>query len=812
MLNFKLIFGMNCSQEIKSNILDTLRQNGLSFNDSYMSVFFLLYIKKIGEISVIDIETLQFKRHVDSNGMFELLLDRFYEMLKLHSNKLNVYRNIIRLLDKYSDKEFSSCYCELVEELLTYLAINSGRYSGVFLQPMSVTKLVKEIVRCINPQKIYNPFAGLCSYAMISKCDYYGQEIDFHTSILARIRLDAYGEDIYSLNHENSIKPWYNVSADCLVTTPPFGTKIGRDKSYQINHYALHTNQYHSFRDYRSIEDFILYNFIDSYINTAVLIMPSGVCFNSSTIDVRKTILEHNALDAVIKLPSGIFYGTGISTVVLVLKKLRDNNKVTFVDGSNCIVNNAKAKDLDVDSILKYLYNGDAAHKVCVDVDEIFKNDMSWDISSYMTIMEESEEGKIYIPLSDVLELSPSITCSDETGIVLKPTDFYDNISVLFEDFNPKQDKITPSMKAYKGRHIVLSALQNKMKLCICNFDEPFYLNQNQVAFSLKEDSQLSLEYVVYAMLNSKNMQRLALMMNGVSMRVTRQLAKQILDCKVAIHSDVTERENTILFAREEYTRERKNAIQAEMQRLGIRDASSDLSHVLGASFHKISMAIDFMQSENLSQDAMQTLNSIRDNFMYVKRMITTVGADFEAQRVDLHEVNVNSFINSYAESWNNLGYSVFELAYHSDISDSVSIKIDEDMFRVIFDTVLRNAYKHGFGAQRSSDNKVDIETSLVKYDDKEYVLLGIANNGNPFPNDLTIEKYIKRGEFAGVTGNTGLGGYHVYSIVKRHNGLLNISSSQAWGAIVEILIPVEFYEEIDTDKFEEYGNAETCI
>lgn len=803
---------MNYSQEIKSNILDTLRQNGLPFYDSYMSVFFLLYIKKIGEISAIDIKTLQLKRHIDSNDLFKLLLDRFYEMLKLHSNKLNAYRYIIRLLDKYNDREFNSCYCELIEELLTFLAINSGRYSGIFLQPMSVTKLVREIVKCINPQYIYNPFAGLCSYALISNCDYYGQEIDFHTSILARLRLDAYGKDINSLFQENSMKPWYNISADCLVSTPPFGAKIGRDKCYQINDYALHTNQYHSFRDYRSIEDFILYNFIDSSINTAVLIMPSGVCFNSSTIDVRKTILEHNALDAVIKLPSGIFYGTGISTVVIVLKKSRDSNKVTFVDGSDCIVKDSKTQDLDVDSVLELVHNDDITHKVSVDVDEIFNNDSSWDVNRYILNIEELGEGKRYILLTDVLELGTPIISNDETGIVLKPTDFSDNISVLFEDFNPEQNKITSTMKAYEGRHIVLSVLQNKIKLCVCDFEEPFYLNQNQVAFSLKENSLISLEYMAYAILNSKNIQRLALMMNGVSMRVTRQLAKQMLDCKVAIHSDVAERNNTILFAKEEYTNMRKNAMQAEMQRLGIRDASSDLSHVLGASFHKISTAIDFIQSEELSNDAKQTLNSIRDNFAYMKRMITTVGADFETQRLNLQEVEVNSFIRSYTESWNNLGYSVFELAYHSYISDSVSVKIDEDMFRVIFDTVLRNAYKHGFGAQMSSDNKVYIETSLVTYNDKEYVLLGIANNGTPFPKELTIEKYIKRGGFAGATGNTGLGGYHVYSIVKRHNGFLNISSRQAWGAIVEMLVPVEFYEETDTDKFEEYGNTETCI
>lgn len=809
---------MNYSQEIKSKILDILRKNNLLFGNVYLSVFFLLYLKKIDKISEIDERDFSINLDDCKDSLLNLLSESFYNALEeQHYNYRNVYRYIIKTLSEYGEYEYKCHYCDIIESLLIYLALNSeSRNIGEYLQPSSITKFIGKIVSNINPQKIYNPFAGLCSFALIYDCDYLGQEINGNTSILAKLRLDAHGRDVESLHRcADSMYMWQYTSADCLVSTPPFGMKIRREEKPMLDYFRKNVARdfYLPHRNYHSVEDFVLYNFIDSpSINTAVLIMPSGVCFNSSTIDVRKTILEHNALDAVIKLPSGIFYGTGISTVVIVLKKSRDSNKVTFVDGSDCIVKDSKTQDLDVDSVLELVHNDDITHKVSVDVDEIFNNESSWDVNRYILNIEELEEGKRYIPLSDVLELGTPIISNDETGIVLKPADFSDNISVLFEDFNPEQNKITSTMKAYEGRHIVLSVLQNKIKLCVCDFEEHFYLNQNQVAFSLKENSLISLEYMAYAILNSKNIQRLALMMNGVSMRVTRQLAKQMLDCKVVIHSDVAERNNTILFAKEEYTNMRKNAMQAEMQRLGIRDASSDLSHVLGASFHKISTAIDFIQSEDLSNDAKQTLNSIRDNFAYMKRMITTVGADFETQRLNLQEVEVNSFIKSYTESWNNLGYSVFELSYHSDISDSVSIKIDEDMFRVIFDTVLRNAYKHGFGAQRSSDNKVYIETSLVTYNDKEYVLLGIANNGTPFPKELTIEKYIKRGGFAGVTGNTGLGGYHVYSIVKRHNGFLNISSSQAWGAIVEMLVPVEFYEETDTDKFEEYGNTETCI
>lgn len=796
---------MNFANEAVNRIINIANKRSLSFEKEPFSVFFLLYAKKIGCYKSMEDYFLSSKldERFQYDDIFQGLYERFQKFLqsfKFTGDWFYACCLLETFLNSVDNNLYQKHYCDIIERLMRYLARYSGSYMGVCSQPSSITRLVGEIVNKMHPNCIYNPFAGLSSYAFISDSDYYGQEINVDTYLLAQIRLDAYDKNIKLLRRENSIDNWCDLFADCLVSTPPFGLKL--NGVYQRENSQL----------YRSIEEFILSKFLYSSMKKAVLIMPMSVCFSQQLFAVRKAIVEKNALEMVVELPAGVFYETGVRTAVIVLNKCRSSNQITIVDGQECLVSQVKTKDLDVDAVLNIIHSGDATHKVAINRDEMFHRDASWSFSAYAPFVEEIEEGKMLLPLSDVIVSGTPIANNETYGIVLSPSDFSDSINVLFDECSPKRDNISPSHKAYIGKHIVLSSLQNKIKVCICSFDEPFYLNQNQVAFSLKKDSQISLEYMVYAILNSKNVQRLASMMNSVSVRVTRQLAKQILDCKVAIHSDVAERDNTIIFAKEEYTNMRKNAIQSEMQRLGIRDASSDLSHVLGASFHKISTAIDFMQNEKLSDEAMQTINSIRDNFAYMKRMITTVGADFETQRLNLQEVEVNSFIKSYTESWSNLGYSVFELAYHSGISDSVSIKIDEDMFRVIFDTVLRNAYKHGFGAQRSSDNKVYIETSLVTYNDTEYVLLGIANNGTPFPKELTIEKYVKRGGFAGVTGNTGLGGYHVYSIVKRHNGFFNISSSQAWGAIVEMLVPVEFYEEKDTDKFEEYGNTETCI
>ncbi|MBQ2884248.1 MAG: N-6 DNA methylase [Alphaproteobacteria bacterium] len=793
---------MSYIQELAFRIIDVTRRGGFSFEQAPLPTFFLLYTKKVGRLSKLDINQLAFFYDGERNSD-ELMLElygKFLNAVQLNLSGKHMYRELISLLNQYNDNEYQKYYCDLVEYMLTHLATYRGRYMGEFMQPASVTSLVGKIVNDMHPHRIYNPFAGLCSYAFISDCEYYGQEKDVDTSLLARVRLDAHGKNPDLLRWEDSLNYWYNISADCLVSTPPFGIKLNG---------AYHSHGYHL---YRSIEEFLLFNFLESPMQKAVLIMPMSVCFSQQLFAARKTIIERNALEMVVELPAGIFYATGVKTVMIVLNRHRSSNRITLVNGQECIVSQGKTKDLDVEAILKIINSGETTHRVIINSDEMFHNDASWLFSTYASYAEEAEEGKMLMPLSDVVVPGTPIAHNETSGIVLSPSDFSDNINVLFDEISPKQDKVTPNHKAYQGKHIVLSVLQNKVKLCVCDFDEPIYLNQNQIAFALKDDSPISFEYLVYALLNSSAIQRITSLVNGISVRVTRQLVRQILECRMQVHTEHTDRERVVSTVYEAYKREKSIAMQMEMQRLGIRDASSDLAHILGASFHKISTAINMLQQEVAANDTKDALDSINDNFKYIQRMITTVGADFESGRLKLSNINVNDFVKSYIYSWRNFGSDIFELSYHSNVSDDTYIKVDADMFRVLFDTILRNAYKHGFYAQGTPDNKVEITTSFVRKEDREYILVEFANNGAPFPKGFDIHQYIKRGAFAGDTGNTGLGGYHIYSIVKRHDGFLNLADSKAWPVIIEVLIPVDVYGEIDTDKFIDYGNTETCI
>ena len=124
-------------------------------------------------------------------------------------------------------------------------------------------------------------------------------------------------------------------------------------------------------------------------------------------------------------------------------------------------------------------------------------------------------------------------------------------------------------------------------------------------------------------------------------------------------------------------------------------------------------------------------------------------------------------------------------------------------------DCIFKNAQRHGFKNRFSEENKVSISLSEVNHLDKPFVCISIANNGEPFPESFTIKDFIKRGKVAGDSGKTGLGGYHVYSIIKRLGGFLNLTNDGNGEVIFELLIPAPG---LSIKNINTYNNAEGCL
>ena len=131
-------------------------------------------------------------------------------------------------------------------------------------------------------------------------------------------------------------------------------------------------------------------------------VLPHGVLFRGSSEEViRKYLIKDlNYLDAVIGLPSNIFFGTGIPTCILVLKKCREqDDNIVFIDasGSDHFIkegNQNSLRDKDVELIVNTYRNRESIEKFSsvVTLQEIEENDFNLNIPRYVDTFEEEED------------------------------------------------------------------------------------------------------------------------------------------------------------------------------------------------------------------------------------------------------------------------------------------------------------------------------------------------------------------------------------------------------------------------------------
>jgi type I restriction enzyme M protein len=122
------------------------------------------------------------------------------------------------------------------------------------------------------------------------------------------------------------------------------------------------------------------------------VVVPHGVLFRgASEKEIRKGILESDLLEAVIGLPTGLFYGTGIPAALLIVNKKKDESridKVIFINGELEYEegkNQNRLRDEDIEKILTTFdsYQNVKRYSKVVSLDEIRENDYNLNIRRY---------------------------------------------------------------------------------------------------------------------------------------------------------------------------------------------------------------------------------------------------------------------------------------------------------------------------------------------------------------------------------------------------------------------------------------------
>ena len=238
-----------------------------------------------------------------------------------------------------------------------------------------------------------------------------------------------------------------------------------------------------------------------------------------------------------------------------------------------------------------------------------------------------------------------------------------------------------------------------------------------------------------------------------------------------------------------------ENVISEEIERkkkqVGAVDTLFDLAHLIGSPANKIQALLGNLIETCGDVEKATQLKMVGDNFDYIRRIIETTSQDFESWKVSLKDKRILPLIERCVASTASLPFGIVPCLDASRVDGGVTAKVNDTLFSVVFDNIMRNAYRHGFNKTLSADHKVLVSLDIVMHAGKDHLLMSVCNNGNKLEDGFSVYDFVTRGRKGRATGNTGQGGYDIYQIVKKFDGHLGLRSSSDWNFIIDILIPV---------------------
>lgn len=387
-------------------------------------------------VSDLSVALNSFDRLVSPNykavydGIFKTLQAGLSKLGENPTSQTRALKDLIKLI-KDIPTDGSQDYDVLgyvYEYLIGNFAANAGKKAGEFYTPHEVAILMSEIVaehhKDKNQIEIYDPTSGSGSLLITigksigrhiadkNRVKYYAQELKENTYNLTRMNLvmrgiqpsnintrcaDSLAEDWPILKSGNEIgQPLY---VDAVVSNPPYSQQWDpkdRENDARFKDYGVAPK---SKADYAFLLHELHHLKPDGILT---IVLPHGVLFRGGEEEqIRTNLIEKNNIDAIIGLPANIFFGTGIPTLVMVLKQHRANDDVLIIDASKGFVKDGKQNKLRACDIKKIADTVRCRKEIQgfskkVNREEIRQNGYNLNIPRYVDSSEAAEQYDIY--------------------------------------------------------------------------------------------------------------------------------------------------------------------------------------------------------------------------------------------------------------------------------------------------------------------------------------------------------------------------------------------------------------------------------
>lgn len=441
--------------EEDNEIVENVQKN-IGYFISYENLF-STWLNKGSDFNVADVRDAlsAFSRLINSShkkvfgGIFDTLQTGLSKLGDSSNSQTKAISDLLQLIKDIpmDGKQDYDVLGFIYEYLISNFAANAGKKAGEFYTPHEVSLLMSEIVadhlKDKTEIKIYDPTSGSGSLLInigksvarhmgdSDRIKYYAQELKENTYNLTRMNLvmrgilpdnivtrngDTLEDDWPYFDEADPIGTYEPLYVDAVVSNPPYSQQWNPVDKETDPRYAAFGLAPKGKADYAFLlHD--LYHLKPDGIMTIVL--PHGVLFRGGEEgEIRKNLIEKNHIDTIIGLPANIFFGTGIPTIIMVLKQKRVRTDVLIIDASKGfekVGKNNKLRACDIKKVADVVSNRQDVNKYSrvVTRDEIRQNDYNLNIPRYVDFSEKPESWDIYasmfggVPNSEISELAP---------------------------------------------------------------------------------------------------------------------------------------------------------------------------------------------------------------------------------------------------------------------------------------------------------------------------------------------------------------------------------------------------------------------
>lgn len=327
------------------------------------------------------------------------------------------------------------------EFLIANFASDSGKKAGEFFTPAEVSTLLAKLTKSKPGSRIYDPTCG--SGSLLIKAgrevgdnnfSLYGQEANGSTWALAVMNMYLHGYDSAIIRWGDTLRNPKHKEGDNLmlfdtvVANPPFSLdKWGAD-DLATDHY----NRFWRGLPPKSKGDWaFISHMLESLNNTgkAGVVVPHGVLFRGAAEGrIRTKTIEEDLIEAVIGLPSNLFFGTSIPAAILIFNKQKVNKeKVLFIDASKGFVSGKNQNSLGEEHIQHIADVFTQFHDQIMETgiveerfayvasfEEIKENDFNLNIPRYVDTFEPEPEIDIQVVMQEIKSLEAKRTELDK--------------------------------------------------------------------------------------------------------------------------------------------------------------------------------------------------------------------------------------------------------------------------------------------------------------------------------------------------------------------------------------------------------------